>query len=63
MEPIKHNELVDLYRNCMRYGIIHYCEDKVCWNGDCKTIKVVRLDDKVYLFTCINGNVEEVIEC
>lgn len=63
MKSIKHDELIELYRNCMRYGIIHYCEDKVCGNGGYKTIKVVRLDDKVYLFTCINGNVEKVIEC
>lgn len=63
MKSIKHDELINLYKNCMRYGIIHYCEDKVCCNGAYRTTKVVRLDDKVYLFTCINGNVEKVIEC
>lgn len=64
-EPLKlsHDSLLDLYRNCMRYGIIHYCEDKVHWNGDFETIKVCRLEDKVYLFSCINGDVQSVIEC
>lgn len=60
---LSHDELLDLYRECMRYGIIHYRDDKALPDGDFRSVKLCRLDDKVYLFSLYNGELLNVAEC
>lgn len=60
---LSHDELLDLYRDCMRYGKIHYWNDKILPHGYVRTVKLCRLDDKVYLFLLHNSDILTAIEC